>query len=127
MAFLARLLRSSLLEVLHVDYLRTAKSKGISPLRIVVKHALPNALVAWLTASSFALVEIFGIAVETEFIFGINGIGSQIARSAKGQDVAPVLGLTSVVVLCAAVATFAVDIAHGLLDPRIRAVDSRRP
>ena len=120
MAFLARLLRSSLLDVLRADYLRTAKSKGLTSRRIILKHALPNAIVAWLAASSFALVEIFGIAVETEFIFGINGIGSQIAQSARLQDVAPVLGLTSVVVLAAAFASFSVDVAHGLLDPRIR-------
>ena len=126
MALLARLLRSSLLDVFRADYLRTATSKGLSPIRIVVKHALPNAIVAWLAASSFALVEIFGIAVETEFIFGINGIGSQIAQSAKLQDVAPVLGLTSVVVLAAAFASLSVDIVHGLLDPRIRADDRDR-
>ncbi len=123
MAFLARLLRSSMLEVIRADYLRTAKAKGLAPGRVLLKHALRNALIPWVTAASLSLVEIFGIAVQTEFVFGISGIGSQIAESAQIQDTAPVLGLTSIVVLATALTMLLVDLSYSLLDPRIRVGD----
>jgi oligopeptide transport system permease protein len=120
MAFLARLLRSSMLEVMRADYLRTAKAKGLSPRRVLVKHALRNALIPWVTAASLSLVEIFGIAVQTETVFGIFGVGSQVADSALIQDTNPVLGLTSIVVLATALTMLAVDLCYSILDPRIR-------
>jgi ABC-type dipeptide/oligopeptide/nickel transport system permease component len=123
MAFLARLLRSSMLEVIRSDYLRTAKAKGITPRKVLLKHALRNALIPWVTAASLSLVEIFGIAVQTEGVFGLNGIGSQVAASALEQDTAPVLGLTSVVVLATALTMLLVDISYSFLDPRIRVGD----
>jgi ABC-type dipeptide/oligopeptide/nickel transport system permease component len=123
MAFLARLLRSSMLEVIRADYLRTAKAKGIGPLKVLVKHALRNALIPWVTAASLSLVEIFGIAVQTEGVFGINGIGSQIASSALEQDTRPILGLTSVVVLATALTMLLIDLSYSFLDPRIRVGD----
>ncbi len=120
MAFLARLLRSSMLEVIRADYLRTAKAKGIGPFKVLFKHALRNALIPWVTAASLSLVEIFGIAVQTEGVFGINGVGSQIASSALEQDTRPILGLTSVVVLATAMMMLLIDVSYSFLDPRIR-------
>ncbi len=120
MAFLARLLRSSMLEVIRADYLRTAFAKGLSKRRVLVKHALRNALIPWVTAASLSLVEIFGIAVQTEFVFNIYGVGSQVAESAQVQDTNPVLGLTTVVVLATAIVMLLVDLFYSVLDPRIR-------
>jgi oligopeptide transport system permease protein len=120
MAYLARLLRSSMLEQLRADYLRTAFAKGLSRRRVLVRHALRNALIPYVTALSLALVEIFGIAVQTESVFGISGLGSRIADGAQIQDAPIVLGLTTVVIVVAAVTRLVVDVGYSLLDPRIR-------
>jgi oligopeptide transport system permease protein len=120
MAFLARLLRSSMLEVLRADYLRTAVAKGLSKRRVMVRHALRNALIPWTTATALALLTIFGIAVQTETVFGLFGMGSRIGDAAQIQDAPVVLGLSAVVILFAALLSLAVDIFYSVLDPRIR-------
>jgi oligopeptide transport system permease protein len=123
MAFLARLLRSSMLEVLRADYLRTAAAKGLPRRTVLVKHAMRNALIPYVTAAGLALVEIFGIAVQTETVFGIYGIGSKVAEAAQIQDGPVVLGLSTVVILAAALVTLLIDFSYSLLDPRIRVGD----
>jgi oligopeptide transport system permease protein len=120
MAYLARLLRSSMLEVLRADYLRTAVAKGLSRRRVLLKHALRPALIPYITAAGLTLVEIFGIAVQTETLFGIYGIGSKVAEAAGQQDAPTVLGLSSVVILAAIVMSTLIDIGYSILDPRIR-------
>ncbi len=120
MMYLARLLRSSMLEVLRADYLRTAMAKGLSRRRVLVKHALRNALIPYVTATSLALLEVFGIAVQTETVFGLYGIGSKIAEASLIQDTPVVLGLASVVILAATFVSLLVDISYSKLDPRVR-------
>lgn len=120
MAFLARLLRSSMLEVLRADYLRTAQAKGLSRRRVLVHHALRNALIPYVTAAGLALLEIFGIAVQTETVFGLYGIGSKVAEAALIQDTPVVLGLASVVIVAATTMSLLVDLSYSWLDPRIR-------
>jgi oligopeptide transport system permease protein len=120
MAFLARLLRSSMLEVLRADYLRTAVAKGLSRRRVLFKHALRNALIPYVTAAGITLVEIFGIAVQTETVFSLYGVGSKVAEASLIQDTPVILGLSSVVILAATLMSLLVDLSYGLLDPRIR-------
>ena len=120
MAYLARLLRSSMLEVLRADYLRTAAAKGLPRRKILVKHALRNAIIPFITALGLTLVSIFGIAVQTEGVFSLPGLGSKIAEAAIGQDAPVVLGLSTVVILFAALLTLLVDLSYGFIDPRIR-------
>jgi oligopeptide transport system permease protein len=120
MMYLARLLRSSMLEVLRADYLRTATAKGLSRRRVLVKHALRNAMIPYVTATSLALVEIFGIAVQTETVFGLYGLGSKVAEAAQIQDTPVVLGLSAVVILAATLVSLLVDISYSKLDPRVR-------
>lgn len=120
MAYLARLLRSSMLEVLRADYLRTAVAKGLSRRRVLLKHALRNALIPYVTAAGIALVEIFGIAVQTETVFNLYGIGSKVAEASLLQDTPVVLGLSAVVILAATTMSLLVDLSYGWLDPRIR-------
>ena len=120
MAYLARLLRSSMLEVLRADYLRTAAAKGLPRRTILVKHALRNAIIPFITALGLTLVSIFGIAVQTEGVFSLPGLGSKIAEAAIGQDAPVVLGLSTVVILFAALLTLLVDLSYGFIDPRIR-------
>ena len=125
MALLARLLRSSMLETLKADYLRTATAKGLPRMRVLVKHALRNALIPYVTAAGLALVEIFGIAVQTETVFSLPGLGSKIGEAASAQDGPMVLGLSSVVILSAALMSLLVDFSYGLIDPRIRVGQKR--
>ncbi len=120
MAFLARLLRSSMLEVLRADYLRTAAAKGLDRRSILLKHALRNALIPYITAAGLALVEIFGIAVQTETVFGIFGIGSRVAEAALIQDAPVILGLSSIVIATTAIVTLLIDLSYSVIDPRIR-------
>jgi oligopeptide transport system permease protein len=120
MAYLSRLLRSSMLEQMRADYLRTAFAKGLSRRRVLVRHALRNALIPYVTALSLALVEIFGIAVQTESLFNLSGLGSKIADGALIQDAPVVLGLTSIVIVVAAMTRLFVDLAYVFLDPRIK-------
>ena len=120
MAYLARLLRSSMLEVLRADYLRTAQAKGLSRPRVLIRHALRNALIPYVTAAGLSLVAIFGIAVQTETVFSLYGIGSKVAEAAQTQDTPVVLGLTSVVILAATMMSLLVDVSYSFLDPRIR-------
>ena len=120
MAYLARLLRSSMLEVLRADYLRTAAAKGLPRRTILVKHALRNAIIPFITALGLTLVSIFGIAVQTESVFSLPGLGSKIAEAAIGQDAPVVLGLSTVVIVFAALMTLFVDLSYGVIDPRIR-------
>jgi oligopeptide transport system permease protein len=120
MAYLARLLRSSMLEVIRADYIRTALAKGLPRWRVLLKHALRPALIPYVTAAALTLVEIFGVAVQTETLFSIYGIGSKVGESAQIQDTPMVLGLSSVVIIAAVFASTVVDIGYSLLDPRVR-------
>ena len=119
-AFIARMLRSSLLEVLRADYIRTAFAKGLSPRRVWFHHALRNALIPVITVYGTSLISIFGVAVQTEKVFSLPGMGSTIADSALGQDAPVVLGLAIVVIAFGAIVNLIVDLSYALIDPRIK-------
>ena len=123
-AFIARMLRSSLLEVLRADYIRTAFAKGLSPRRVWFHHALRNALIPVITVYGTSLISIFGVAVQTEKVFSLPGMGSTIADSALGQDAPVVLGLSIVVIAFGALINLIVDLSYALIDPRIK-IDSK--
>ena len=119
-AFIARMLRSSLLEVLRADYIRTAFAKGLSARRVWFHHALRNALIPVVTVYGTSLIAIFGVAVQTEKIFSLPGMGSTIADSALSQDAPVVLGLAIVVIAFGAFVNLIVDLSYALIDPRIK-------
>ena len=123
-AFIARMLRSSLLEVLRADYIRTAFAKGLSARRVWFHHALRNALIPVVTVYGTSLIGIFGVAVQTEKVFSLPGMGSTIADSALSQDAPVVLGLAIVVISFGAVVNLIVDLSYALIDPRIK-IDSK--
>ena len=123
-AFIARMLRSSLLEVLRADYIRTAFAKGLSAKRVWLRHALRNALIPVVTVYGTSLIAIFGVAVQTEKVFSLPGMGSTIADSALGQDSPVVLGLAIVVIGFGALVNLVVDLSYALIDPRIK-VDAK--
>ena len=103
------------------EMIRRLRRAEIAGQRVVIfKHAFRNALIPYITAAGLALVEIFGIAVQTETVFGIYGLGSKISQAAQIQDAAVVLGLSSVVIVAATLMTLLVDFSYSVIDPRIR-------
>lgn len=117
----ARLLRSSLLEVLSEDYIRTARSKGVAPRRVMWRHALSNALLPSVAVLGLEFAGLLGGLVVTEQVFNINGIGRLLIQAVSLSDLSLIQGLVMLFALIYVIANFAVDILSGVLDPRIRA------
>jgi oligopeptide transport system permease protein len=118
--YLSRLTRTSLLEVLRAEYMRTAASKGLSRTRVIFKHGLRNALIPVVTVLGVDLIAFFGVAVLTETVFTLNGIGSTVAKGAQAQDSPLVLGFVGPIVIFAGLLYLLIDVAYAWLDPRIR-------
>ncbi len=118
-AFLTRLMRSSLLEVIHQDYVRTARAKGLSPLRIFFVHQLKNAVLPVLTylGPSIASVTTGGFVVES--VFAIPGLGRYFVQAIQQLDYTVILGLTVFYGSFLVLMVLAVDLLYGLVDPRI--------
>lgn len=119
-ALALRVTRSSMLEVLRADYVRTARAKGLSERRVVLGHGLRNAMLPVVTLLGVDFGVMLGAAVLTEKVFGWPGIGSAIATAVDGRDMPVMLGLTVVVVLAYAIVNLLVDLSYSWLDPRVR-------
>jgi len=117
---IVRFTRSSTVEALHEDYVRTAHSKGLAPLTVVTRHALRNALIPVVSALGALVPRLLGGTVVTEAVFGWPGMGRLALEAAQGRDYPLVTGLTVVVAAIAVTASLAVDLAYTRLDPRIR-------
>ena len=119
-AELARFVRASVLEVLHLDYVRTARAKGLSESRVVTRHVVRNALIPVVTVMALQVPGIFTGALITEQIFRVPGIGSLLIRSLNSHDTPVVMGIFFTYAILVVAFTLAADIAYGFLDPRIR-------
>ena len=120
MAMLARMTRASLLEVLGEDYVRTARAKGLSPTRVVLKHGLRNALVPVITVAGIQFGSLLAGAVVTEKVFARPGIGTLLLEAIAQRDYRVVQGCTLVIAVSYVTVNLFVDLAYGLADPRIR-------
>lgn len=120
LAIIVELTRNSLLEVMTQDYIRTAKAKGLSKSRIILKHALKNALNPVVTAISGWLASLLAGAVFVEFVFDWKGIGVVIVNALDKYDFPVVMGAVLFISIILIIINFFVDIIYGLLDPRIR-------
>jgi peptide/nickel transport system permease protein len=123
LAFIAswsRYLRSSMLEVLHQDYLRTARAKGLAGLRIVMQHAFRNALIPLVTVVALDFGTIFGGAVITETIFSWPGLGRLFFDSLEARDYPVLMAMMALSAVTVVVCNIVADIIYGILDPRIR-------
>ncbi|MCA1053863.1 ABC transporter permease [Rossellomorea aquimaris] len=120
MAIIARLTRSSMLEVLTQDYIRTARAKGLSPLKIVIKHALRNALLPVVTVLGTLAAGILTGTFVIEQIFAIPGMGKYFVESINQRDYPVIMGTTVFYSAFLIVMLFLVDLAYGFLDPRIK-------
>ncbi|GHJ96822.1 putative dipeptide-transport integral membrane protein ABC transporter DppB [Streptomyces sp. NE5-10] len=120
LAYVARLTRSSLIENLRADYVRTAHSKGLSRRRVVVRHTLRNSLIPVVTFLGLELGGLMAGAIVTEYIFNLPGVGQQLFQSIQLREGSVVVGTTTALVLIFLLANLLVDLLYGLLDPRIR-------
>ena len=126
MAFIARLTRSSMLEVLSNDYIRTAKSKGLSQPVITVRHAIRNALLPVVTYMGPLTAGILTGSFIIERIFGIPGLGAHFVTSIGNRDYTVIMGVTVFYSILLLVSILLVDIAYGLIDPRIKLAGGKK-
>ena len=118
-AMVARMTRSSVLEVLREDYVRTARAKGVTERLVVAKHALRNAAIPILTLLGLQAGQLMGGAVLTETVFAWPGLGRLMVKAIFARDYVLLQGAVLVFALAFVVINLAVDIAYGALDPRI--------
>jgi oligopeptide transport system permease protein len=119
-AIIARLTRSAMLEVLYLDYVRTARAKGLSPQRVLFVHVLRNALVPVLTVLGPMTATILTGSFVIEYVFSVPGLASHFIQAVSNRDYPLVMGVT-LLYACFLVATnLAVDFVYGLVDPRMR-------
>jgi peptide/nickel transport system permease protein len=116
----SRFQRSSMLEVLNSDYIRLARAKGLTPRKVLVKHALRTALIPMTTVSALTIAAVIGGAVVTETVFEWQGLGRYLLESIASRDRYAILGLLLVTGFIVIVGNLIADILYGVLDPRIR-------
>lgn len=121
LASLSRTTRSSMIEAMRMDYIRTARAKGVKQRSIIFKHALRNALLPTVSLIGFIIGEMFGGATIVETIFGIPGMGRLLVESVNKRDMNPVLGCVTVMAIGVALMSILTDVAFAFLDPRIKA------
>ncbi|QEH68659.1 ABC transporter permease [Cellulosilyticum sp. ST5] len=119
-AYVTRLTRSSMLEVLRQDYIRTARANGLSKLRVIGKHALKNALIPVVTYVGPMVASILTGSFVVEKIFAVPGMGKYFVESVSSRDYTVIMGLTIFYAAIYIVMVFIVDIAYAYIDPRIK-------
>lgn len=120
LAIVARITRSSLLEVLGLDYVRTARAKGLRERTVVLRHATRNALLPVVTVIGLQLGGLLSGAVLTETIFNLSGVGRTVFEAITGRDYVVIQGFTLIVAVLYVVVNLVVDLSYGFLDPRVR-------
>jgi peptide/nickel transport system permease protein len=120
MAIIARMTRSSMLEVLRQDYVRTARAKGLFERSVILKHAFRNALLPVVTVIGLSLGILFAGAVLTESIFGLSGVGRMMFEAITARDFPIVQGFTIVIAIGYVLINLFVDLSYVFIDPRIK-------
>ncbi len=123
LAFVSRLMRSSMLEVIQQDYIRTARAKGLSEIRVIVKHALKNAILPVVTFMGPMIAAIMTGSFIIERIFVIPGMGKYFVESVGNRDYTVIMGATVFYAAFSIVMILLVDLFYGLIDPRIKLED----
>jgi peptide/nickel transport system permease protein len=119
-AFYARLLRSNLIETMGEDYIRTARAKGLSERRVVLRHGLRSAITPIVTAAGLDIGILLGGAILTESVFNIPGIGRLVYESIQHADFPMIQGTVLIGTFFIVMANLIVDIVYAFLDPRVR-------
>ena len=121
MATIMRMTRSTMLEVIRQDYIRTAKAKGVEPRRIIFHHALKNALLPVITTVGLSISNLLGGALIIENVFGISGLGTLMVNSVKSKDAPMLIGSVMFAAVVAGLVNLSVDVLYTYIDPRIKA------
>jgi peptide/nickel transport system permease protein len=119
-SLLARQTRSSMLEIILQDYIRTAKAKGLRERVVVLKHGLKNAMIPIVTIAGMHLRQVFGGSVLVETVFNIPGVGRLMVNAAFDKDILMVQGAVMMMATVTLLANLLVDISYGWIDPRVR-------
>jgi peptide/nickel transport system permease protein len=120
LALISRITRSSMLEVLSQDYVRTARAKGVAEKWVIMKHGLRNALIPLVTLAGLAFAGLMSGAIMTETIFSWPGIGRYAVESAANLDYPAITGTTLLIAVIYMLVNIFVDILYTIIDPRIR-------
>jgi peptide/nickel transport system permease protein len=120
MAMLSRMTRSSMIEVLGEDYVRTARSKGLPERTVVLKHALRNALVPIVTVLGLTVALMIGGAVVTETVFGLPGVGNLVVSAVLRRDYPVIQGALLVIAAIYVLINFGIDLLYAVVDPRVK-------
>jgi peptide/nickel transport system permease protein len=120
MAIVARITRSSLLEVLGQDFVRTARAKGLNERGVVLRHATRNALLPVVTIIGLQIGGLLSGAVLTETVFNLAGVGRTLVEAITGRDYVVIQGFTLIIAVIYLTANLVVDVSYGYLDPRVR-------
>lgn len=120
MAYVVRVTRSSMLGVLSEDYIRTARAKGVGPMRLIRKHALRNSLIPIITVVGLYFGTLIGNSVLTEIIFNRPGMGKLILGALNARDYSLLQGLMIIFAFCVIIVNTLTDLAYGLVDPRVK-------
>jgi peptide/nickel transport system permease protein len=120
LSIIARMTRSAMLEVLGLDYIRTARAKGLLERSVILKHALRNALLPIVTVVGLSFGSLLGGAVLTETVFALPGVGTQLVAAILSRDYSVVQAFTVLIALIFVVVNLLVDLSYSYLDPRIR-------
>jgi oligopeptide transport system permease protein len=119
-AYIARMMRTSMLDVINQDYIKTAKAKGLSGTQILWKHTIRNAILPIVTILGVAVAGIVVGSLVIENIFGIPGMGKYFVQSIKQNDYTMIMGTTIFYAIILIAMMFLIDVVYGLVDPRIR-------
>ena len=119
----SRYLRSSMLDVVHEDYIRTARAKGLSEFKVIFKHALKNAAIPLVTIVALDLPVLFGGSLFVEIIFSWPGMGRLFYRAVQRRDYPILMGTILIIAAMMVLANLIADIVYAYLDPRIRYQD----
>ena len=119
-ALITRFTRASMLDVLNEDYVRTARSKGVSEARVVLRHAFGNALIPIVTVVGLTAALLVGGAIVTETVFGLPGIGNLVVSAVLRRDYPVIQGALIVVAGIYVLINLAIDVIYTLVDPRVR-------
>ena len=120
LAFVARVTRSSMLEVMREDYLRTARAKGLRETLVIGRHALKNALMPVLTVSGYQFARLLGGVIIVESIFVVPGMGTLLIDSIIHRDFIVIQAIVLLVAVVVLILNLAIDLSYGVLDPRVR-------
>lgn len=120
MAQNTRLLRTTMLETLRADYVRTARAKGLNERTVIFRHAFRNALIPVVTLLGFQIISTVGGSVIVETVLGINGIGNNFIGAVQQRDYPLVQGILLVIITTTLVVNLLVDLSYSFLDPRIK-------